>query len=189
MFDRWNSIWISGLALFAVFAAAALAGCENPAWQEEVSESLPAMGHRNWIVVADAAYPYQSRDGVTTVMTGGKQLSVVRKVLQAIEKSPHVRPKVYLDAELAHVPESQARGITSYRSALNAILDGRDVEAMPHEDLIARLDEAANTFRVLVLKTKTALPYTSVFIQLDCGYWSPEAEAELRRAMSGDAAP
>jgi hypothetical protein len=27
------------------------------------------------------------------------------------------------------------------------------------------------------------LPYTSVFIRLDCGYWSDEAELELRAAM------
>jgi hypothetical protein len=28
------------------------------------------------------------------------------------------------------------------------------------------------------------LPYTSVFIQLDCGYWSAEAEQRLRAAFS-----
>jgi hypothetical protein len=28
-----------------------------------------------------------------------------------------------------------------------------------------------------------ALPYTSVFLQLDCGYWSPEAEKRLRTTM------
>jgi hypothetical protein len=38
-----------------------------------------------------------------------------------------------------------------------------------------------------VLKTNMTLPYTSVFIELDCGYWSPEAEARLRAAM--EAAP
>jgi len=36
---------------------------------------------------------------------------------------------------------------------------------------------------VLVIKTPLALPYTSVFVQLDCGYWTPEAEQQLRRAM------
>jgi hypothetical protein len=45
------------------------------------------------------------------------------------------------------------------------------------------LDKAAETFRVLVLKTDLALPYTSVFLELDCGYWSPGAERRLREAM------
>jgi hypothetical protein len=28
------------------------------------------------------------------------------------------------------------------------------------------------------------LPYTSVFLQLDCGYWSADAERRLREAMA-----
>jgi hypothetical protein len=61
---------------------------------------------------------------------------------------------------------------------------------MPHEDIIKMLDKAAETFNVLILKTDLALPYTSVFFQLDCGYWSAEAEAKLREAIrAADAAP
>jgi hypothetical protein len=29
------------------------------------------------------------------------------------------------------------------------------------------------------------MPYTSVFLQLDCAYWGPEAEQKLRAAMAG----
>jgi hypothetical protein len=36
---------------------------------------------------------------------------------------------------------------------------------------------------VLLLKTDLTLPYTSVFIRLDCGYWSDEAEQQLRAAI------
>jgi hypothetical protein len=31
--------------------------------------------------------------------------------------------------------------------------------------------------------TNLTLPYTSVFLELDCGYWSPEAEQRLRDAI------
>jgi hypothetical protein len=31
-----------------------------------------------------------------------------------------------------------------------------------------------------------AIPYTSVFLQLDCKYWSAESEQKLRQAMSSD---
>ena len=30
----------------------------------------PVMGHRNWVVVADLAYPAQSRAGIETIATG-----------------------------------------------------------------------------------------------------------------------
>jgi hypothetical protein len=45
------------------------------------------------------------------------------------------------------------------------------------------LDEAGKTFNVLILKTNLTLPYTSVFLELDCGYWSEEAEQRLRAAL------
>jgi hypothetical protein len=34
-----------------------------------------------------------------------------------------------------------------------------------------------------MIKTDLALPYTTVFMELDCGYWSPENEAKMREAM------
>jgi len=34
---------------------------------------------------------------------------------------------------------------------------------MEHEQIISRLDEAGQTFRVLIIKTDMTLPYTSVF--------------------------
>ena len=66
---------------------------------------------------------------------------------------------------------------------LQAVLAERDVQVQPHEDIIAQLDEAGNTFQVIIIKTDLVLPYTSVFLQLDCGYWSAEAENALRSAM------
>jgi hypothetical protein len=51
------------------------------------------------------------------------------------------------------------------------------------EELISRLDEVAKTSRILMLKTTLKLPYTSVFMELDCGYWSREGEAALRERM------
>jgi hypothetical protein len=38
-------------------------------------------------------------------------------------------------------------------------------------------------FHVLVLKTRMTIPYTSVFIRLDCRYWSGDAEQRLRARM------
>lgn len=44
--------------------------------------------------------------------------------------------------------------------------------------------QAATDFLVIVLKTTFTLPYTSLFIQLDCAYWSAESEKKLRAALN-----
>jgi hypothetical protein len=55
---------------------------------------------------------------------------------------------------------------------------------LPHEQIIAKLDESGKLFRILVLKSTLAIPYTSVFFELDCGYWSREAEERLRLSIA-----
>jgi D-ribose pyranose/furanose isomerase RbsD len=152
-------------------------------WKKQLSETLPLLGHRNWIVVVDAAYPAQCRGGIDTLVTGEGQLEVVKAVLSAVDKASHVQPVIFVDAELDHVPLEHAKGIQTYRMKVARLLGNRAVSRMPHEDIIRMLDAAGETFRVLVLKTTMTLPYTSVFVRLDCGYWTEEAEKALRDRM------
>ena len=81
------------------------------------------------------------------------------------------------------MPEKFAKGIGEYRVGLKEALKGENVTSLPHSEIIEKLDEAGQTFHVLLLKTDLTLPYTSVFIRLDCGYWSDEAEEQLRSAI------
>lgn len=141
------------------------------------------MGHRNWVVVADSAYPEQSRPGILTIDTGMDHMAVLKAVMSEIGRCKHVRPVVYEDAELKFVPEARAHGVSAYRSALAKMLKGRDVAHVPHEQIIHMLDEAAKTFTIVILKTNETIPYTSVFLNLNCAYWSDAAEKELRSAM------
>jgi D-ribose pyranose/furanose isomerase RbsD len=171
------------LATLALASAASLGHAADGPWRATLEKRLPLLGHRNWIVVADSAYPWQTSPGVETIDTGADHLEVVRAVLDAVERAPHVRPIVYTDAELPLVPEAHAQGIAAYREALARLLGKREVQSLPHEQIIGKLDEAGKAFHVLLLKTTLTLPYTSVFLQLDCGYWSPEAERALRDAM------
>jgi L-fucose mutarotase/ribose pyranase (RbsD/FucU family) len=161
----------------------ALTGCSN-SWRDKVSGDVQLYGHRNWIAIVDSAYPAQTRAGVETIATGADEIEVVHAVLAELAGSSHVRPKLMLDAELPAVAEADAPGITRYRADLAKELAGKDVQSLPHEQIIAKLDNAGATFRVLVLKTNLALPYTSVFIELDCGYWSAEAEQRLRAKLN-----
>lgn len=161
----------------------------GPGWQAVLAQRLPAYGHRNWIAVVDSAYPAQTGAGVETVVTHADQLDVLRHVLDALGRAKHVRPVVYLDAELPLVEERDAPGITKYRRELDRLLGKREVKKLPHEQIIYRLDGDSGKFKVLVLKTDLTLPYTSVFLQLDCGYWGDDAEKRLRARMPGGKRP
>jgi len=166
-------------------ARAATGASQSIDWQARLKQELPLLGHRNWIAVVDSAYPLQTSTGIETIETDDDQLDVVKTVLDQVGKAKHVRPVIFTDAELKVVPESDAKGVTSYRGALAKALGKNEAQSLPHEEIIAKLDEAGKTFHILVLKTRMTIPYTSVFIRLDCGYWSDDAEKRLRAAMAG----
>jgi len=153
---------------------------ETEKWHSEVEKTLKLFGHRNWIVVADAAYPKQSNPAIKTITVDANQLEVVKFVNALIEKSEHVNANIFVDKEMAFVPEKDAKGIETYRTNLTKLLEAKTVNTMLHEDIIRELDSSAKVFDVLIIKTNLTIPYTSVFFQLDCGYWNSEAEKNLR---------
>lgn len=171
------------IALFNYSFIAGVSGQETSIWEDTLKNQLQLHGHRNWILVVDAAYPYQSNPAIKTIVTGADHLEVVEEVLNAVENAGHVFPEVYLDKELDYVPNNEARGINGYRRKLKRLLNGKKVDKVLHEEMIAKIEQAAETFHILVLKTNFTLPYTSVFINLNCGYWTPQQETKLRRIM------
>lgn len=156
---------------------------ESSAWRSKVAETLPLLGHRNWILIVDSAYPLQVSPGVETIETGSNLIGVLRYVLGEIDHSEHVRPDIYMDAELPFVPEEDAPGAGQYRANIGDALRAYQVQSLPHDKIIGNIDEAGKTFRVLTLKTNMTIPYSSVFIRLNCRYWSDDAEARLRAKM------
>jgi hypothetical protein len=100
-----------------------------------------------------------------------------------VQGCSHVVPNIYTDKELNFVREDDAPGINAYREKLGALLTGHEVLALPHEEIISTLDRVGETFRVLLIKTNMRIPYTSVFLELECGYWNDDAEQRLRTAM------
>jgi hypothetical protein len=173
------------LTAFAAERTSPTAAPSSAPWKQILLDRIPLYGHRNWIVIADSAYPAQSRPGIETIVSNGDHVQVVQQVLAAISGSRHVRPIVYTDQELKFLEDKDAPGISAYRSQLARLLQNRTVNSLPHEQIIAKLDQVGQTFRVLIVKTNFTLPYTSVFLQLDCAYWSADAERRLRAAMVG----
>jgi L-fucose mutarotase/ribose pyranase (RbsD/FucU family) len=153
-------------------------------WKSEVEQSLQMFGHRNWIVVADAAYPQQSNQAIKTLAIHADQLEVVEFVNQLIEKTSHVNATIFVDKEMEFVPEESAKGIENYRAKLSKVLEGQSVKTLLHDDIIQKIDASAKLFNVLIIKTDLAIPYTSVFFELECGYWNAATEENLRRTIA-----
>jgi L-fucose mutarotase/ribose pyranase (RbsD/FucU family) len=98
-------------------------------WRERLAGVLPLLGHRNWIVVADSAYPAQARSGIETVIAGEGLIDVLEEVLAQLAAARHVRPVVHMDQELQFVAEHDAAGISECRRRLAALLKNYRLKA------------------------------------------------------------
>jgi D-ribose pyranose/furanose isomerase RbsD len=180
MLQRWMLMFL----IVAVMIAIGAGGCTNKLRStSNLNEIVKKLGHRNWIVVTDSAYPWQNAPGIKTIVVNCEQEKEVHAVLAILKKVGHVQPTVFLDKELEYVSEKNAPGIGEYRSRLDELLKGYSVVRIKHEELIARLDASSKMFEVVIIKTNMKLPYTSVFMELGCGYWNDEAEKELRESF------
>lgn len=155
-------------------------------WKSPIDDQVRLLGHRNMIIVADAAYPIQTGSGVTVIPIARPHREVVEYVLGKIEASPAVRPLIALDKEFRFVPDARAPGATKLRADILKLVEGKSHEPVReelHETLLGEVNERAADFAVVVLKTEGTIPYSSVFLTLECGYWTAEDEAALRQAM------
>jgi hypothetical protein len=161
-------------------------GYGQSVWHDQLTRALPLMGRRNWIVVGEPAFPLVNATGIEVVTTDMSQTDLLSAVLDMLSRARHLRPMFYTDAELPYVAETDANGIGSYRAQLATLLKGGGpVTSLPHDQLMTDLVDVSRGYQVLVLKSTTMLPYSSVFIELDSGYWSADAEKRLRSAMQG----
>lgn len=154
----------------------------NSNWQHQFDEQLQLNGHRNWILVVDKAFPQQP--GMHIINTNEKLLPVLEAVLKKIGTSTHVKPIIYNDAELQFITDSLAPGAEAYKLELKKVLNGAVTQPLLHDTVFVRMDKAAKLFSITVLKTEEVIPYSSVFLELDCAYWGGEKERQLRALMN-----
>ena len=164
------------------------AGCgtvfqSNESWKSAVVNQSAQLGYRNWIVVAEASFPAHSRHGVRQVNASQETPEVLDYVLNALEQTQHVRPVIYLPRELRSVENDFAPGIDELRTRITGALHGHETTELEQQSLLTLLEDASRSFDVLVIRTPTALPYSSVFIELQPGYWDAESEARLRERI------
>jgi hypothetical protein len=159
---------------------------EPPPWGEVVSREVNALGIQNWIIVAESSFPVVSRRGVRTLVVDAEVPEVVDYVVNELEKSETVTPSFSTARELPFVKNDNAPGIDEFRRLLKDSLHGHQVREMEHRSLSLLAHSDSAKYAVLVLKTKSALPYSSVFIELDSGYWDRDSEDKLRRDMTAE---
>jgi len=169
--------------------AAVLASCKpqpgavDSGWESQLEAKMPYLGHRNWIVISDMAYPLQSGDGIITLYADEPYSSVLSKVKAMVDAAPHVFAHIYNDKELSFIKEEDAPGIDALRAQMKEIC-GDEASTDIHEKLIARLDEAGKLYTVVIIKTPLTIPYTTTFFELDCSYWGAGKQARLDAAMA-----
>ncbi len=183
------------LAAVCLLVACTLSGCRllNPAdpteeerlatLRSQLAPHLEVLGGRNWIVIADPAYPILAGEGVDVLTVDADTAETLSEVLDTLDEQGSLTPRLWLCSELDIVPEKRAPGIRRYRRELRSLLSGLLHYEVTDRIIALQLTQAAQTYRILYIKTTTHLPYSSIAIELDSGYWNSSDEAELRERM------
>ncbi|BCX47043.1 hypothetical protein HAHE_09510 [Haloferula helveola] len=152
-------------------------------WKAAVEVQASQLGYRNWIVIAESSFPAHSRPGTRQVNSYQPIPVVLDEVLKTLERTEHVRPQIYVTRELRAVENDFAPGIDSYRGELDSALHGYEVTELDQDSLLTLVQDAQRSFDVLVIRTTSALPYSSVFMELKPGYWDGDSEQRLRQRL------
>jgi hypothetical protein len=178
-----------GVLLLFVF----IGGCGTPtpeadlSWNKQFDRQLARMGKNNWIVISDAASSRKHVVGTEILVTHKPLPSVLDFVLSRLTGSDRVYATAWISSELEHIPDRDALNITQLNRDIRRLLNVGKVEAKvaPEEEILKKLESDAGTYNVLILKTDTPLPYSSVYLQLDSRYWDDAREKRLRDALRG----
>ena len=152
-------------------------------WKTQLNLQLQLLGHRNWILVVDKAFPAQNAAGIVTINTGESLLPVLQYTLDQINSSTHVKPLIFTDKELNYISVAQVPEIEKFKTKLFEMIPKEQAQIMLHDSVFVKIAKASELFRIVVLKTEQVIPYSSVFLQLDCKYWPAENEKQLRESM------
>lgn len=178
----WQLVGIP-IGIISLVSGCGLQTWRPPNWQAAVDKQLELLGYRNWIVIAEASFPAYHRNGLRQVNADVEIPEALDYVLQAMERTENTRPNVYLARELRSVENDYAPGIEELRTRLKNALHGHETIQIDHQSLQLLLEEANRSFDILVIRTDSALPYSSVYLELLPGYWDADAEDKLRERI------
>jgi hypothetical protein len=135
-------------------------------------------------VIADSAFPVYAEPGIETVVANEDLVSVLQYVAANISASRHIRATVFLDKEIEFVEERDYPGVSALRRKIATTFAVNQATSTPHSEVMRTINEAGAIYRVLFIKTTGTIPYSSVYIRLDCGYMNDDVERKIRNAMA-----
>lgn len=153
-------------------------------WQAAVNRQVGQLGYRNWVVIAEASFPAHNRPGIRQVTTNAEVPEALDYVLSTLEKTENVRAQIYVPREFRSVENDFAPGIDEMRKRLQSAFHGHETTELDQQSLLTLLEDANRSFDVLVIRTPTALPYSSIFLELQPGYWDVDSETKLREKIA-----
>jgi len=182
-----RSLVACGVAMFTLGCAGVQQEAAKPqdrSWQAAVDRQATQLGYRNWIVIAEASFPAHNRPGLRQVSAPVEVPEALDYVLKVLEKTENVRANIYVTREVRAVENDFAPGIDEYRNRVKTAFHGHETTELDQQSLLTLLQDANRNFDVLVVRTTSALPYTSVFLELQPGYWDVDSETRLREKIA-----
>ncbi len=178
-------VFIRGLLAFTcvVLSLGCVATTGGNTWEAAVQRQAGQLGYRNWIVIAEASFPAHNRVGLRQVSAPVDVPDAVDYVLRTLEQTENVRPQIFVTRELRALENDFAPGVDELRKRLEDSLHGHEPTELDQQSLLTLLEDANRSYDVLVIRTETALPYSSVFLELQPGYWDVESEERLRKRI------
>ena len=176
---RFACLWI--IAFGVTFVTAGCMG--GGKWRDDISVQANQLGYGNWIVITEASFPSYKQMGTRHLTVDRPIPEILDQVMRSLEKTEYVRPKIYLPIELDVMEDDFSPGIDAYRNELKRAFHGYEVTRAEQESLRILVYDDQRSLDVLVIRSNTALPYSSVFMKLEPGYWDGASESRLRRRM------
>ncbi len=179
-------IYARAILLFGLYLL--LQGCamfehrQSP-WKAAVHRHTSQLGFRNWIIIAEASFPALGRTGVMQVPANVEIPEALDYVLKDIDQSQHVKPSIFFTRESQVIDNDSAPGIDLLRQKVRQSIQEMATTTMEQDSLLTVLQDINRSFDVLIIRTNTTLPYSSIFIELQPGYWDAESEDKLRQRM------
>ena len=156
---------------------------EKAPWVNALQNEVSALGANNWIVISESAYPTPNHTGLRVIVADAGLPEVVSEVMEAIESEGHIWPKIYTIREFDHLSEDYAPEVEKFKASREAAFAARKKQVLTKRSLDTLLESAMKDYRVLLVKSSSAFPYSSVFMELDSGYWNGTSEDALRKKM------
>lgn len=188
------SIYLLNRIGVAVGAATLLSSCAvldvlpfsaepEPVWIKNLEREVSELGAENWILVTDHAYPIPQSAEAHVVLADAKLDVALAAVFEAVESEGHIWPRLYTLREFDFLEKDYAPGVASLRELRTAVIAERKLQVIPQSTVDLLLEEVIPNKRILIVKSTSAYPYSSVFMELDSGYWNARSEDALRKKM------